>query len=230
MILSKVKGILSVLSICIIFLGCTLYIGQVETTSKTNVGKIAYILDAGHGEPDGGCVGADHQTTEAALNLAITKKIAKNLDQKKISYQMTRINESSIYSEGETIHEKKVSDVRNRIAIAKNTPTVPLISIHMNNYPSESVYGIQVFYGNGELAQKIAKELQSAINDTLQPNHTKVAKEVSKNVYLFSHIDNPVVLIECGFLSNNNELAQLKNEEYQKKLSDVISKVLAEQG
>ena len=191
---------------------------------NTSGNSMHFILDAGHGNPDGGTVSADG-TKESDLNLAITNKISKSLSQKNISSLMTRTSEESIYTEGKTIHEKKVSDIRNRIDIADQTPNVPLVSIHMNSYPDPSVYGIQVFYGNGDLAKKIATDLQSAINTDLQPNHTKVAKQVSKNVYLFSHISNPVILIECGFLTNTEELAKLKSEEYQIQLAEIIAKV-----
>lgn len=223
----RFQGVILVITICTLFTIIAFKTINQNPAQKTSASdQIQYILDAGHGTPDGGTVGSDG-TTEAALNIAITKKISNNLSAAKISHLLTRSDEESIYSEGDTIHEKKVSDIRNRISIADRTPTTPLISIHMNSYPDNSVYGIQVFYGNGEVAQNLAADLQTTINDELQPNHNKVAKQVSKNIYLFSHISNPVILIECGFLSNNDDLSKLKSDEYQAKLANAITKVLA---
>ncbi len=229
MIIRKIKGILIVFSICGLFAALAFQSGHRLQTIETNAGDIRFILDAGHGNPDGGAVGIDKTTTEADLNLAITKKISAILMQKKINHILTRSDAESIYSTGDTIHEKKVSDVRNRIQIASQTPETPLISIHLNSYPDSSVHGIQVFYGNGQEAQTLALEMQKAINEEIQPNHTKVIKELSKNIYLFSHIDNPILLIECGFLSNSEELQKLKSEDYQTEIASVIAEVLSNQ-
>ncbi len=226
MITQRLKGIISVMVICGLFSVISLMIINQDPLINTSGTSLRFILDAGHGNPDGGTVSADG-TKESDLNLAITKKISEALSKKNISNLMTRTSEESVYTEGKTIHEKKVSDIRNRIDIADQTPNVPMVSIHMNSYPDPSVYGIQVFYGNGDFAKKIASDLQSAINTNLQPNHPKVTKHVSKNVYLFSHISNPVILIECGFLTNKEELSKLKSEEYQIQLAEVIAQVLS---
>ncbi len=226
MLIQKIKGVSVVFFICIVF---SLIAGNLpnnfigENTSSQN---IRYILDAGHGIPDGGAVASDG-TTEQELNLAITLKLSEKLNQYKITHILTRSDENSIYTEGQTIHAKKVSDVRERIKIADETPDIPLISIHMNSYPSGSVHGIQVFCSDhSEDTKKLASTLQSAFNTTLQPENTKALKSISKNIYLFSHIKNPSILIECGFLSNEEELNQLKSPEYQDQLVQIIGDVL----
>jgi len=226
MIIKKIKGIMAVFCICAVFTVIAVRSTNNLSVQNTSAQKVQYILDAGHGIPDGGAVGADG-TTEQELNLAITKLVADELDQKKISYILTRNDENSIYTEGESIHAKKVSDVKHRIEIAAQNASVPLISIHMNTFPSPSVHGIQVFYNETNTESKIlAERLQGAFNDGLQPDNKKVSKTINKNVYLFSHIQNPSVLIECGFLSNDEELKKLKTEIYQQQLARVIADVL----
>ena len=97
----------------------------------------------------------------------------------------------------------------------------------MNSYPSNSVHGIQVFYSEGNTqAKELADLLQASFNNTVQPQNTKATKPISKNVYLFSHIENPSILIECGFVSNSEELNQLKSENYQQQLAKLIADVL----
>ncbi|MBR5500322.1 MAG: N-acetylmuramoyl-L-alanine amidase, partial [Clostridia bacterium] len=96
------------------------------------------------------------------------------------------------------------------------------ISVHMNTYANSSVYGCQVFYRNDTISKEIATKLQSAINETLQPDHTKTAKPIGSDLYLFKNTDNSAVLIECGFISNPDDLSKLKDEDYQKQLAQLI--------
>ncbi len=229
-LLKKIKGIVAVFLICGIFSVTAGYFEYRFRSADTAGEAVQYILDAGHGVPDGGAVGLDG-TTEQELNLAITLKLSALLDQRSITHLLTRSDENSIFSEGKTIHAKKVSDVKNRIAIADQNTGVPFVSIHMNSYPSSSVHGIQVFYNaDNEKAKTIAEALQKELNTAIQPDNAKVVKTISKNVYLFSHISNPGILIECGFVSNSSELNQLKTIEYQEKLAGIIADVLAAQG
>lgn len=226
MLLKKIRGIAAVFAVCAVFTWIAGSLPHFSFARNTAAQNVRFILDAGHGNPDGGAVGADG-TTEAELNLAIIRKVSELLNQKSVNHILTRTDENSIFSEGETIHAKKVSDIRNRIAIATANPAIPVISIHMNSYPSSSVRGIQVFYGEGsEEAQKLADSLQHATNERLQPDHTKTTKTIPKNVYFFANISNPSILIECGFVSNTEELQKLKTEEYQMQLAQIIADVL----
>ncbi len=230
MLLNKLKGIVAVFSICLVFTAVASKLPYFNMFQNTGNQQIQYIIDAGHGIPDGGAVGVDG-TTEQELNLAISLKLAELLKNNKVSFKQTRLDENSIYTEGETIHAKKVSDVRQRIAIANKVPDIPFVSIHMNTYPNSNVHGIQVFYGDGnENARNIAQSLQQAFNQQIQPDNAKVIKPISKNIYLFSHIQNPSILIECGFISNGEELNKLKSEEYQENLARIIASVLMGQG
>lgn len=227
MLIRKIKGISAVFLICIVFTIVAVHLPTrflgVHTSSKS----VRFIIDAGHGIPDGGAV-AEDGTTEQELNLAIVLKLSDELNKQKIAHRLTRSNENSIYTEGDTIHAKKVSDIKQRITVANETPTIPLISIHLNSFPNRSVCGIQVFYKEGDdESKKLAEALQRAFNAQIQPENTKTIKPISKNIYLFSNIPNPSVLIECGFLSNQEDLEMLKTDEYQEQLALVISKVLA---
>ena len=226
MLLNKIKGITSVFIISFIFALIAFQIKEPMKDQITSSAETRYIIDAGHGVPDGGTVGKDG-TTEQELNLAIALKVSSHLSQMGIGHQMTRTDENSIFTEGDTIHTKKVSDIRRRIAIAEENPKATLISIHMNSYPDKSVRGIQVFYSaSDDVAKDLAQKIQDEFNQQLQPQNTKVIKTIPKNIYLFSHIENPSVLIECGFLSNDQELEHLKNEEYQNQITQIIADTL----
>ena len=196
---------------------------SLETFSNS---KPIVIIDAGHGDPDGGAIGLDG-THEADLNLQIALKIKNQLSDKNINCILTRADVNSVYTSGDTIHQKKVSDIKKRVEIAKNNKDAVFLSIHMNTYQSQDVCGAQVFFkAKSAVSQNIANEIQNAINSRLQPDNQKKEKAIPSNVYLFKNIPNECVLVECGFLSNQNDLDNLKNENYQNKLSTVISEAL----
>ncbi len=226
MIVKRMKHVFLIFAIAAIFSVLAFQVPILNQSIATIGKEPSYIFDAGHGKPDGGTVGKDG-TTEAVLNLAVTLKIADLMKKTGENCILTRETEESIYSTGDTIHAKKVSDTKERIKIANQYQKATFVSIHMNSYPNESVHGIQVFYRpDDEISKKIAQEMQQSLNDALQTEKPKTIKEIPKNVYLFSHIENPAILIECGFLSNPSELEYLKNEEYQLRLAELIAKVL----
>ncbi len=213
------------LSICIVI--CTvLYIGSFTDKPVFSVGKQKIIIDAGHGLPDGGAVAADG-TIESDLNLAIAKLVYEKLNAVGFDCLMMRSDENSIFTDGNTIHAKKVSDIKRRVEIARNNSDAFIISIHMNTYTTSDVHGAQVFYKSGsDISKNIAMEIQNIINLKYQPENTKVSKPIPANVYLFSHIDNNCVLAECGFLTNSDDLAKLKDPEFQNGIAKAIAEVI----
>ena len=198
-------------------------ISYVETSINEDV---LVIIDAGHGEPDGGAV-ANDGTKESELNLSVAKKIYTILSDKGIKCVMTRTDDNGLGNNGKTIHQKKVYDTRSRVLIAEKYSKAILLSIHMNTYPSDSVSGIQVFYkNNNENSKDIADEMQKLFNLRLQPSKSKSSKPIPSNIYLFKNTSNNSVLVECGFLTNAEDLSNLKNEQYQLEIAKIISETL----
>jgi N-acetylmuramoyl-L-alanine amidase len=188
--------------------------------------SIRYIIDAGHGLPDGGAVGADG-TTEQILNLQISQKLFAVLP--KEQSLMTRSDEHGLAEGGGSIRDKKIADMKSRVEIANRHSNALWISLHMNTYPNGSVYGCQVFYRkNDERSMQVAQRLQDSINKHLQPNHTKQIKPIPEKLYLFKNTKNSAILIECGFITNIDELDKLKNDTYQKQLAQLISEAVTQ--
>ena len=97
----------------------------------------------------------------------------------------------------------------------------------MNTFPSSDVSGAQFFYKkDSEFSKQVAEELQNSINIKLQPDNTKTAKSISKNIYFLNNITNDCILAECGFLTNAAELDKLKSSEFQDEISTTIAEVL----
>lgn len=201
-----------------------LYFSRAESVFKSKPYEI--IIDAGHGLPDGGAVASDG-TIESDINLEIVSKLVNHMSMAGFKCTLTRNSRDSIYSSGETIHAKKVSDIKERIKIADANKDSLFISVHMNTFTTPDVYGTQVFYkSHSELSKDLASELQRVINLKFQPDNEKVCKPIPSNVYLFNNIENDCILIECGFLTNNEDLKKLKNSEFQTELTKSITEVL----
>ena len=140
------------------------------------------------------------------------------------SVRLTRTGEEAIYSpEAQTLREKKVSDLKNRVALINDLPHAVLLSIHQNSMPQHpAVHGAQVFSNPQEPAAGLAQSIQQALNLTVNNGNEKTAKAIGDSVYLMKHITCPGVLVECGFLSNSHEAQLLRQPEQQKRLAAAI--------
>lgn len=178
------------------------------------------IIDAGHrAEKTGGAVAKDG-TEEAGINLKIALKVKTLLEQAGSNVILTRSDENGIYDlDKKTLRQKKVSDLKNRVKIANASNADIFVSIHLNKIPQEKYWGWQTFYKNGnEESKKLAESLQKGLNDTIQKENKREAMKIS-NVYIIDNVEIPTSIVECGFLSNHEELELLKTEEYQDKLA-----------
>lgn len=181
------------------------------------------ILDAGHGGEDGGAVSVTG-AAESQINLAVVLKLDSILGLYSQTPLLLRDEDRALYSEGAvTLREKKVSDLKNRVAMIQACQGATLISIHQNSYPQGRYRGTQTFYAPTEGSQELARYIQDAVRQALQPENERDVKQIPDTVYLMNHIDCPAVLVECGFLSNPEEEALLRDEGYQKKLAAVLA-------
>ncbi len=181
------------------------------------------ILDAGHGEPDGGAEGLGG-ILEKDLNLNIVHFLQAYLEQSGMEVWLTRSDDEGIYDAGSrTIRQKKRSDLHNRQTIMNTSDADLFVSIHMNKFEDPKYSGPQVFYsGQQKESKELADCLQHALISVLKPVSERTVKKAGKDIYLLSHAEIPAVLIECGFLSNAEEAALLQTEEYQKKVAWAI--------
>lgn len=184
-------------------------------------GKHCIVIDPGHGGEDGGAVSRSG-LPESHYNLEIALRLNDLLRLLGYHTRMTRTTDISIYTTGETLSQKKVSDLKERVNQINATENALLLSIHQNHYPDDRYSGAQVFYAKTPGSEELAKQLQSAFLSSLNPGSNRQAKK-SAGVYLMEHIRCPGVLIECGFLSNAAEDEKLKDSAYQKKLCCVIA-------
>lgn len=190
----------------------------IETVSLPVSGK-TIVLDAGHGFPDQGAESASG-VTEANLNLEITKKVQLLLEQSGCNVILTRSDENGIYDVGSnTLREKKVSDIKNRVKIGNESSADAFISIHLNKIPQSQYYGWQTFFkSNNEKSEQLAKSIQEELNSSIQKENKREALKITGK-YIIEHVEIPITIVECGFLSNPEEEQLLKQDEYQNRIA-----------
>ena len=177
------------------------------------------VLDAGHGSSDSGKVGING-VLEKDINLSISKKTKKYLEKKGIRVVMTRGKDESL-AEGEN-GNRKVQDMKARVKRINDTKPDLAVSIHQNSYHEESIHGAQVFYyEHSESGEKDARILQEALL-AVDPDNTRQVK-ANTTYYLLKRTEVPILIVECGFLSNQEEAEKLASEDYQKELAKAIA-------
>ncbi len=189
--------------------------------------KQTIIVDAGHGDVDGGTQSADG-VLEKDINLAIADKLGAMLSLMGYNVVYTRQSDSIPYgSECTTIRQKKVWDTHNRMGIIEKYPDGIFLSIHQNYFQDTRYSGAQVFYSvNSPESKVIAENIQSSIAQSLQNDNDRQIKKVGTEIYLLYHAKIPAVMVECGFLSNEKEAALLSEESYQNQMALSIMKGL----
>lgn len=181
--------------------------------------KPTLILDAGHGGEDGGASTASG-VKESDINLAIVLKTRALMAFLGEEPRLTRDRDLSLHSDGaETIRQKKVSDLKNRVAMVESTPNALLLSVHQNHFTDPRYSGTQVFFNRGDDNRQWGESAQEIFRQVLAPDNDRKAKPMPDGIYLFDHVNCPAILVECGFLSNGEEAALLCTDVYQRKVA-----------
>lgn len=194
-------------------------------TSEGNVKSKTHtiIIDAGHGGEDGGAVNEDN-VLEKDLNLQISQKLADMLTLFGYDVKQIRTEDKSVYTEGETVRQRKVSDMKNRLAVFNSSPDNVVISIHQNKFTESKYSGTQIFYSpNNPESAELAQSIRLSVKTMLQPENERECKKADKSIYLLKNSTVPAVIAECGFISNKDECARLCDAEYQQKMAYAIA-------
>lgn len=159
-------------------------------------------------------------TTEAETNLQIALKLQSLLEQSGATVVLTRSDENAIYDlDSKTLRQKKISDIHNRVKIGNEAQADIFVSIHLNKIPEEQYWGWQCFYKDGdEKSINLAKSIQANLNEAIQKDNKRVAMKLD-TVYIMKHVEIPISIVECGFLSNKEEESLLLDDNYQNKLA-----------
>ena len=192
-------------------IGILIGIMSLSTVVGAAESKGIILIDAGHGGTDGGAQGKN-ETVEKDINLAISEKLKKSLEDEGYKVYMTREDDNAL-------GENKVADLNARCKMKTETNCDVFISIHQNKFSIERCFGSQVWYANNAKSTDLAGIVQESLKENIDDNNKRVAKP-AKDQYkiLRDGYEGACVIVECGFLSNYHEEKLLKTEEHQNKI------------
>jgi len=207
----------------VLLLGAMFFVGREAAAYVAGIsvtkGVQCVVLDAGHGGDDPGKVGVNG-AKEKDVNLEITMLVKEYLEASDVKVILTREEDVGLYDAG--TDNKKVQDMKRRVEIFEKSGASLAVSIHQNSYPEEYVHGAQVFYYTGSAeGKRLAESIQSCLISLVDPENTRQVK-ANDSYYLLKKTGIPIVIAECGFLSNQAEAKKLCDEEYQKKVAWAI--------
>lgn len=215
-LLRSVLLVMMLVSVYFIVRGGTRLVSSEQVESETKEEKPCVVIDAGHGGADPGKVSVDG-SLEKDINLAIAKKLQTFLLMQDVDVVLTRESDAGLYDENAS--NKKVQDMKNRVALIEQRQPVLTVSIHQNSYHEEYVHGAQVFYyASSEKSKELAEQIQSVMALELDKDNARQAK-ANDSYYLLKKTSSPIVIVECGFLSNYEEAQKLSSELYQEKVA-----------
>ena len=194
-----------------------------QSLAPTRLPGRQLILDAGHGGEDGGAVSVTG-VPESGVNLEIVRKLDALFGFCGVAPILLRSEDVSLHDpNADTLRKKKVSDLHNRVAAIEAVENALVISIHQNTFPDPAYHGAQVFYREEEESMALAAAIQTSLRKGIDPENGREPSKIADTVYLMKHITCPAVLIECGFLSNAQEEAKLRQGGYQTQIGLCIA-------
>lgn len=186
---------------------------------KGDASEKCVVIDAGHGGMDPGKIGINNMA-EKDINLSIAWKVKKYLEFNDVRVVMTRESDQGLNDPDAS--NKKVQDMKRRLELIEDTDPDLAVSIHQNSYPEEYVHGAQVFfYADSLVGKQLAELLQAQLVEKADPDNTRRIKP-NDSYYLLKKTSVPIVIVECGFLSNWEEAEKLCGEAYQEKIAWAI--------
>ncbi len=224
----KRSSILMVILIfCVTFGIYELYQTDEKQVFQTSV-QCSVVIDAGHGGMDGGAVGTTG-VLEKNLNLEVAKKLQTLVTEGGGKALMTREEDVSLHTDSDTtVREQKRSDLHFRRSFASESNADAFISIHMNKFEQSQYRGAQIFHSKDQESKKLAELIRKQLLPVSEKSDGRQIKEAYDTMFILQENQIPSVIVECGFLSNPEEEALLKSEDYQQQLAEAIYRGLCE--
>ena len=216
--LIKIVLIVALLAAAAVFVKIFVSNGGLKPVINQN-SRSTLVLDAGHGGIDGGAI-SDSGLKESDINLQIALKTEALVRFLGIDTVMTREtdtdnSDNKAYSE----HDNLVQQVK----LANSTENAVLISIHQNKFPSAVVSGAEVMYSDNDDSKALGLITQDNLVTLLDSSNRRVARPAPKELLLTSSVECPTILVECGFMSNPQEVQKLASNDYQLKLAAILA-------
>ena len=192
---------------------------RISESAKAFAALPVIVIDAGHGGMDSGTVGEDG-TLEKDINLDMALRLYDKFAGAGYSVYMTRTDDFD--GQGWDVYNKN-ADMSKRVELINSYENAVVISVHQNSFTNETLSGAQVFYSsNNEKSSYLAECIRQSICQRLQPMNERAVKEGNDLSRILCEANPPAVIVECGFMSNKEELEKLKDETYREGMAYAI--------
>ena len=175
-------------------------------------GKLKIVIDPGHGGKDSGAVALDGETYEKTVNLLVAERLMDKLSaNSEISPTITRTRDEYI----------KLLD---RAGVSNDGDAHLFLSIHFNSADNSSAKGIEVLYAsekNVRIKDTVQKDFASCLQKALIKETGAVDRGIKNRpaIIVLNKTKNVAALAELGFLSNEDDLGNIKDPDYIDKLA-----------
>ena len=185
--------------------------------SSVNRDVKTVVIDPGHGGLDSG-VSSENGVKESDVVLLIARVLGEYLESGGFNVVLTRKNQSALIG-GRFV---KKTDMERRVEIIKKASPQLVISIHLNSFSDKRRKGMQVFFG-GDNSRDFALLTQDILNQQFNlPDAGRNFSILKADKYILNESPCPAVIIECGFLSNNEDERNLLDDTYRHRLAESI--------
>lgn len=196
---------------------------KVSVSSENVKSMPTIVIDAGHGGEDGGAV-SESGVLEKDINLSIANDTSALFYLLGFDVKQTRKTDIALDNGEDTIRKRKVSDMKKRLEIFNSSKENTIISIHQNKFSESKYHGTQIFYSpNNPKSKQLADSIKYSVKGLLQPDNERECKKADSGIYLLKNTNNPAVIVECGFISNEEECKNLLDSQYQKQMAFSIT-------
>jgi N-acetylmuramoyl-L-alanine amidase len=199
------------------------------TQPQTSKPFAVVVLDPGHGGEDSGamCGGV----MEKDLTLDIARRVDRLLDSEGIATLMTRLGDSYV-------------SLANRAAFGNRAKESIFISIHFNEDNKPVASGVETYYAAHQInsgstfgswlpffsrppsnsPKPESQSLAGFIQEALVARTRSVDRGTqAKQFFVIANVTSPAVLIEGGFITNQDELSKLASEDYRNQLAAAVA-------
>src|SRR6266540_4800213 len=199
------------------------------TQPQTSKPFAVVVLDPGHGGEDSGamCGGV----MEKELTLDVARRVDRLLDSEGVATLMTRLGDSYV-------------SLADRAAFGNRVKESIFISIHFNEDNKPVASGVETYYAANQInsgstfglwqpffsrtpsnsPKPESQSLAGFIQEALVARTRSVDRGTqAKQFFVIANVTSPAVLIEGGFITNQDELSKLASEEYRDQLAAAIA-------
>lgn len=177
----------------------------VKIKRKFKNNKTLIMLDAGHGGVDYGAIRSG--INEKDINLDVAKRVQSILERKGYNVLLTREADETL-------------SLQERVDLAEKAEPEIFVSVHVNASEKPEITGMETHYYH-DYSKDLAEVIQKNMTNTIKTSPNRGL--FKSKFYVINHTTMPAVLVEIGFISNDDERTQLIGEKRKQKTAEAIA-------